>query len=391
MTHWNDIAKALQKHYSNFQVTDRILLTGHSHQAWPDCARDAQLEAFDDAAKHVDDKWEKAFEKADQLRTHFSKRLGDSTGDYVFGTNTQELLVRWLSALPLTEKTKIITTDGEFHSMRRLMDRLNETSIDVVKVSAQPVSTLTTRLLNEVDENTAAVMCSLVMFQTSEIVPNTSTLAAELSKREVPFLLDAYHLVNIVPFSIDNENLQDVFVVGGGYKYCQLGEGNCFLRVPKNCNWRPLVTGWYAEFASLDQKHDERVQYGLGRWAFEGSTYDPTSHYRAVKVFQFFDEQGLTVERLREINLAQQNILFDEFEKYAWPESIQLPVRNNGERGGFVVVKTETASELVAALRAKNIWVDSRQEYLRIGPAPYVTQEQLVCAIEELHRSVLAL
>ena len=25
------------------------------------------------------------------------------------------------------------------------------------------------------------------------------------------------------------------FITGGGYKYCQLGEGNCFLRVPPGC------------------------------------------------------------------------------------------------------------------------------------------------------------
>ena len=36
------------------------------------------------------------------------------------------------------------------------------------------------------------------------------------------------------------------------------------------------------------------VGYGVGpaRWA--GATYDPTSHYRAERVFEFFLEQGLT-------------------------------------------------------------------------------------------------
>ena len=28
------------------------------------------------------------------------------------------------------------------------------------------------------------------------------------------------------------------FVVGGGYKYCQLGEGNAFLRFPPGCELR---------------------------------------------------------------------------------------------------------------------------------------------------------
>ena len=48
---------ALAAHYSRFRVADRILLTGHSHQAWPDVAFEAQQRAWLDAAEFVDDKW----------------------------------------------------------------------------------------------------------------------------------------------------------------------------------------------------------------------------------------------------------------------------------------------------------------------------------------------
>jgi kynureninase len=40
----------LAPHYSRFRVTERILLTGHSHQAWPDVSFDAQQRAWLDAA-----------------------------------------------------------------------------------------------------------------------------------------------------------------------------------------------------------------------------------------------------------------------------------------------------------------------------------------------------
>jgi kynureninase len=390
MDNWNARAEALQAHYKHFRVNDRILLTGHSHQAWPDVARAAQLDAFDDAAQWVDDKWDNAFAKADTLRQFYLDRLGDRHGEIVLGTNTQELLVRWLSALPLQAHAKIITTDGEFHSMRRLLDRLNETNIDVVKVASQPVATLADRLLAEVDSKTAAVMCSMVMFKTSEIVPHIDSLARQLRTQAIPLLLDAYHLVNVVPFSMDDHELHDVFVVGGGYKYCQFGEGNCFLRVPKQCDWRPVVTGWYAEFANLNQAPGQAVQYGTGRWAFEGSTYDPTSHYRAASVIEFFNQQGLNVDTLRAINQAQLRVLLRELHRYAWPQDIQLPDDNIEQRGGFLVLKTERAAALVSALRESNIFTDSRQNNLRIGPAPYITEAQLMAAVAELHRCATA-
>ncbi|MEM7609394.1 MAG: kynureninase, partial [Myxococcota bacterium] len=49
--------QSLRPFYGRFLDADRILLTGHSHQAWPDVAREGVLQAFDDAAAHVDDKW----------------------------------------------------------------------------------------------------------------------------------------------------------------------------------------------------------------------------------------------------------------------------------------------------------------------------------------------
>ena len=51
-------ASALAEHYTHFRVSERLLLTGHSHQAWPDVAFEAQQRAWLDAAQHVDRKWD---------------------------------------------------------------------------------------------------------------------------------------------------------------------------------------------------------------------------------------------------------------------------------------------------------------------------------------------
>jgi len=47
---------ALAGDYSSFRVAARILLTGHPHQAWPDCGYVGQQQAWLDAAELVDDK-----------------------------------------------------------------------------------------------------------------------------------------------------------------------------------------------------------------------------------------------------------------------------------------------------------------------------------------------
>jgi len=59
---------SLARHYTRFDVAGRLLLTGHSHQAWPDVALEGQLEAFEDAARLADKKWERAFARAERVR-----------------------------------------------------------------------------------------------------------------------------------------------------------------------------------------------------------------------------------------------------------------------------------------------------------------------------------
>ncbi|HVS66331.1 MAG TPA: kynureninase, partial [Thermoanaerobaculia bacterium] len=132
----------LASHYSHFRVAERLLLTGHSHQAWPDVGLEAQGQAWLDAAELVDDKWGRAFAQVERVAHGFARRMGDQDGHLTIGANTHELVVRLLSALPLARRPRLVSTDGEFHSLRRQLDRLAEEGLEVVKVTARPVESL---------------------------------------------------------------------------------------------------------------------------------------------------------------------------------------------------------------------------------------------------------
>lgn len=223
---------ALAPHYSRFGVADRLLLSAHSHQAWPDVAEEGLLEAFADAARDVDEKWDRAFAKADQLRGGFRALLADPHGEYALGASTHELVVRFLSAIELPKRPRLVTTDGEFHTLRRQLSRLEEEGVEVVRVPVEPVPTLAERIAAEVDENTAAVFVSAVLFETGRLVPGLAHLADACLGGSVELVVDAYHALGVVPFSLHDLGLTNAWVLGGGYKYLQLGEGNCFLRLP---------------------------------------------------------------------------------------------------------------------------------------------------------------
>src|SRR3954471_10719647 len=183
----------LSAHYSRFRVSERLLLTGHSHQAWPDVGFEGQQRACLDAAEFVDEKWARADVQAQHVRAGFARLLGSPAEEIALGQNTHELVTRWLSALPLGERPQLVTTDGEFHSLRRQLDRLAEERLEVVKVHARPVDTLADRLAASVSDRTAAVLVSSVLFDTAEIVPDLATIVAACAHHGAQLLVDAYH------------------------------------------------------------------------------------------------------------------------------------------------------------------------------------------------------
>jgi len=377
---------ALAPRYGAFRVAERLLLTGHSHQAWPDCSRDGQMAAWQDAAELVDDKWDRAFAMADRVRRGFSLLLEDPEGEYALAPSTHDLLIRFLSALPLRARPRLVTTDGEFHSIRRQLDRLGEEGITVVKVAADPAETVAERLAAAVDDRTAAVLVSAVFFHNAHRVPGFAALAEACARRGAELLVDAYHALGAVPFSLQREGLRQAFVIGGGYKYCQLGEGNCFLRVPPGRDFRPVVTGWFSEFSALADGRRDAVQYGAGADRFAGSTYDPTSHYRAASVFDFFEREGLTPAFLREVSQHQVGRLCDRFDTLDLDPSViardrAVPLER---LAGFLALRAPRAGDLCRALAARGVLVDFRGDALRLGPAPYLSDAQLDAAMAVL-------
>ncbi|ALG11089.1 kynureninase [Kibdelosporangium phytohabitans] len=380
----SDNGPCLASHYSHFRVTERLLLTGHSHQAWPDVALDGQIEAFHDAAREADEKWGRAFAKADRLRDGFRLFMGEPAAAVALGQNTHELLLRFLSSLDLRARPRLITSDGEFHTLRRQLGRLAEEDVDVVRLPSAPADTLAERMADALDDRTSAVLVSAVLFETARIVPGLDFLADACRARGVELLVDAYHALGPVPFSTGN--IPHAWVVGGGYKYLQLGEGNCFMRLPPHADTlRPVITGWFAEFAELAAHHDGSVGYPLGEARFAGSTYDPTSHYRGARVFDFFAEQGLTPDVLRQVALNQVSLLASLFDQIGAADDLitrdRAPVENFG---GFLAMRTPHAQRLQAGLAAKGVLADSRGGYLRFGPAPYLSDRQLESAMGTL-------
>jgi kynureninase len=165
------------------------------------------------------------------------------------------------------------------------------------------------------------------------------------------------------------------------------------MHVPEGYKGRPWVAGWFGTFDALaDNPASQPVMYGDDHQLFDGSSYDPTAHYRAVHVFDYFRKKELTPELLHDLNHHQLQLLEKHFKSCDFDPAV-ISLSNSVEyMGGFISFNTPFAQKICEMLRDVGIHTDWRKEWLRLGPAPYLSDEQLldgICGLEEMVRRLI--
>ncbi len=188
-------------------------------------------------------------------------------------------------------------------------------------------------------------------------------IAAAARDKGIPVLIDDYHGTNVVLLSLRDAGLEDCFILIGRYKYLQWGEANCFLRFPKDCDYRPAITGWFEAFISLDKpRTNEPVEYDYGNQRFASGTYDPSSQFRAAKVVGFFQEQGLTPTVLRtqyknQVRMLREFFLEKDFSRRIIRLTHLEPLEKNG---GFLSLTSPHARSIRTQLMENGVFTDAR-------------------------------
>lgn len=379
----------LADHYRQASVANRILLTGHIHQALPDCAGEAYQAHWECLIRYGEERFEREFAAVEAVRAGFARLIDSETHCIALAASVHTLFVRFLSALPLVERPRIVTTDAEYPSVARQLARLEEAGVELVWVAANPADTLVERLAAALDDQTAALCVSSVNFENGHQTLELDTLMPLCQARAIELFVDAYHSVNVLSFSVRDYNLQQAFVVAGGAKYCQMGSGIAFMHVPAGRDYRPLVTGWFGSFDPvIDNPAARPLAYADGAARFNGSSTDMLPVFRAERVFDFFREQGLDCALLEDVHHHQLAFLANRFHQHDFdPAIIQLSTELE-YMGGFLSFSSPHAQQLSEMLRDRGVHTDYRKQWLRMGPAPYLCDEQLSDALQALEESV---
>lgn len=370
-----------QHYYSEFLKRNQGVqhFSCHSHHFWPDITRQAMLDYWEDSACLSDRKWEKILnDKVPSVQKLIAKNLNFSRPqDICFASNTHDFLIRLLSCFENKKHITILTSDSEFYSFERQIRRLEETGwVKVVRVPSEPYHDFEFRFTQTLAQNHwDMVFLSHVFFNSGVAVRDIEGLVAQISSPETLFILDGYHSYFALPVDLSVIG-EKIFFIAGGYKYAQGGEGCCFMTLPKNCQLRPTITGWFAEMGDLEN-FSGTVPYSSDGYRFAGSTMDYTSLYRMHAVLDLFDQDGITIEKIHS-HVQKQQLLFLQ----ALPQLAHLGLTSNkltwrgdlSSHGHFLTFDLGSADQCAqvhAELMKRNILTDYRKSRLRFGFSLY--------------------
>jgi len=100
-------------------------------------------------------------------------------------------------------------------------------------------------------------------------------------------------------------------------------------------------------------------------------------------VFEFFEQQKLTPELLRKLYEHQKEILRESFFSADFDSNV-IKLSDAKNTAGFQTFISPYAGKFSTELRKYNVFSDSRGDFLRFGPAPYLSDNQLRKAIDYL-------
>jgi selenocysteine lyase/cysteine desulfurase len=377
----------LRSHFSRFLGADpqRLHFAAHSHHPWPDATRAAQMQAWDVAARLQDGKWEEVLGPLlDRCRRQVAHHLGlPDPATLVFASNTHDFLLRILSALPTGRPPRILTTDGEFHSLSRQLARLEEEGlVAVTRVASEPGETCLDRLLEAAPQGFDLIWVSQVFFASGFAMEGLEALAAAAG--EAVFVIDGYHAFMARPVDL-GPLAGRAFYTAGGYKYAMAGEGACFLHCPPGWLPRPRATGWYAAFGALEQAGGG-VGYAADGWRFMGATFDPSGLFRLDAALGWVAEMGLTTAAIRDHAHALQARFAQGLHGTGLDASRLVVPLVESRRGNFLTFDLPDAEAWQQRLAAADIVTDRRGNRLRFGFGIYQTEAEVDALLLRLRR-----
>lgn len=298
--------------------------------------------------------------------------IGASDGTVSLHPNVTVAQAVALSAITFTPgRDRVVCTEEDFPSELYLYEGLAARGAEVTRVAARGARRIHEEdVVSAIDERTALVAVSHVMFRTSQLLDLVPIVARARAVGAL-VMVDAYQSAGVVDFDVAAIGVD--FMTGGSVKWLCGGPGTgwLYVRPELHAASSPALTGWMAHAAPFEfDSGPHRRDAGWRR--FMNGTPSIPAHVAARPGFELAAAIGAAALREKSLRLTSRLIeLADE-------AGFRLvSPREAAIRGGSVCLDVPDAERVCARLLAEDVLLDFRPGVgLRLAPHFYTREDE---------------
>lgn len=289
-------------------------------------------------------------------------------------------------------RNRLVCTAEDFPSVLYLYEGLARRGAEVMRVEAKPAPGTpagvaprhieVADLIAAIDERTAVVALSHVLFRTAELL-DLAPVVRRAHDCGALVLVDAYQSVGTVPVDVGALDLD--LVTGGSVKWLCGGPGAGWLYVSPRLRDRfdPAVTGWFAH-AEPFAFDPGPMRRDAGARRFYAGTTSVVAYAAARPGYEIVARIG--VAAIREKSLRQTGRMIALADEYGF--RVASP-RAPEQRGGTVCLDLPRAAEVCHALLEGEVLLDHRPGVgLRLAPHFYTSDDEVELVMRRVREEV---
>ncbi|MDR3639497.1 MAG: aminotransferase class V-fold PLP-dependent enzyme [Isosphaeraceae bacterium] len=305
--------------------------------------------------------------------------VGARAGSVVFQPNVTLAHAVVFSAFDFHgRRPKVVTDAMHFPSLLYLLKGLEAEGAEIVVVPSDDGVTIETeRVIAVIDERTAFVNLSHVLFKSS-YVHDIESIAARARSVGALTVIDGYQSVGALP--VDVEALGVDVYVGGCLKWLCGGPGAAFLWVRPEVALRlmPRLTGWMSHARPFD--FEPVLDRRDDAWRFLHGTPNVSALYAARAGLEVVNRIGPAAIRAKSIRQTARLLELADGRGHRCTTP-----RDPAQRGGTVALDVPHGYEVSCALKALDIVCDYRPGAgIRLSPHFYTRDDELDGAMDAL-------
>ncbi len=289
-----------------------------------------------------------------------------------------------LSAIDFTApRNRLVCTAEDFPSELYLYEGLERRGAEVVRVPARAGREIAEDdIIAAIDERTAIVAISLVLFRTAQIL-DVTRIVERAHAMGARVMLDAYQAVGTLPLDVAAMDID--LLTGGSVKWLCGGPGAGYLYVSPRVapTLEPAVTGWMAHERPFDFDSGP-IERHAGARRFWVGTPGVASFTAAREGYEIVARIG--TEAIRAKSLRQTGRMLERADEYGF--RVGSP-RAAERRGGTVVLDVPNADRVCDALLAQDVLLDFRPGVgLRLAPHFYTRDDEVDLVMKRVRDEV---